>query len=92
MPPEHALFDTQELLEKPLDKTDNLRMLLDMNGGICEVVTGVTVGAFHNTPMPYTDDAQADPLCAPAVYPVLEAPGYKIKYVPPDVRSSLTSS
>ncbi|KXN88310.1 N-acetylserotonin O-methyltransferase-like protein [Leucoagaricus sp. SymC.cos] len=33
----------QELLEKPLDKKDNLRMLLDLNGGICEVVTGVCV-------------------------------------------------
>lgn len=32
---------TQELLEKPTDKEDNLRMLLDLNGGICEVVTGV---------------------------------------------------
>lgn len=35
-----------------------MRMLLDMNGGVCEVVTGVTI-----------------------VYPVLEAPGYNIKYV-----------
>ena len=46
----------QEVLEKPSSKEDNLRMLLDLNGGICEVVTGVTL-----------------------VYPVLEAPGYKIK-------------
>lgn len=34
----------QELLEKPTSKEDNLRMLLDLNGGVCEVVTGVTVG------------------------------------------------
>lgn len=34
----------QELLEKPLDKSDNLRMLMDMNGAVCEVVTGVCVG------------------------------------------------
>ncbi|KAG6816674.1 hypothetical protein H0H87_004034 [Tephrocybe sp. NHM501043] len=34
---------TQELLEKPSSKEDNLRMLLDLNGGVCEVVTGVTV-------------------------------------------------
>ncbi|KAK7454457.1 hypothetical protein VKT23_011213 [Stygiomarasmius scandens] len=34
---------TQELLEKPTSKEDNLRMLLDMNGGVCEVVTGVTI-------------------------------------------------
>ncbi|KAF8622791.1 hypothetical protein AX15_006721 [Amanita polypyramis BW_CC] len=33
----------QELLEKPSDKADNLRMLLDLNGNVCEVVTGVTV-------------------------------------------------
>jgi septum formation protein len=33
----------QELLEKPTSKADNLRMLLDMNGGVCEVVTGVTI-------------------------------------------------
>ncbi|KAG6834167.1 hypothetical protein H0H93_011459 [Arthromyces matolae] len=33
----------QELLEKPRSKEDNLRMLLDLNGGVCEVVTGVTV-------------------------------------------------
>lgn len=34
----------QELLEKPRDKADQLRMLLDLNGAVCEVVTGVTVG------------------------------------------------
>ncbi|KAK1231192.1 hypothetical protein PQX77_005718 [Marasmius sp. AFHP31] len=33
----------QELLEKPLDKEDNLRMLMDLNGSVCEVVTGVTL-------------------------------------------------
>ena len=40
----------QELLEKPSWKEDNLRMLLDLNGGVCEVVTGLVVGAitsFH---------------------------------------------
>ncbi len=36
----------QELLEKPADKADNLRMLLDLNGNVCEVVTGVTVGEY----------------------------------------------
>jgi len=46
----------QELLEKPASKEDNLRMLYDLNGGVCEVVTGVAV-----------------------VFPVLEAPGYKIQ-------------
>ncbi|KAF5367001.1 hypothetical protein D9758_003984 [Tetrapyrgos nigripes] len=34
---------SQELLEKPASKQDNLRMLLDLNGGVCEVVTGVTI-------------------------------------------------
>lgn len=33
----------QDLLEKPSDKEDNLRMLLDLNGNVCEVVSGVTV-------------------------------------------------
>ncbi|KAM5544850.1 hypothetical protein V8D89_001748 [Ganoderma adspersum] len=50
--------DPQDILEKPLDKEDNMRMLLDLNGGRCEVVTGVSV-----------------------VFPVLEAPGYKIKSI-----------
>jgi septum formation protein len=35
----------QELLEKPTSKEDNMRMLLDLNGGVCEVVTGVALGA-----------------------------------------------
>lgn len=34
----------QDILEKPSSKEDNLRMLLDLNGGVCEVVTGVTLG------------------------------------------------
>ncbi|EAU85097.1 hypothetical protein CC1G_08070 [Coprinopsis cinerea okayama7 len=33
----------QEVLEKPRDKEDHLRMLLDLNGNVCEVVTGVVV-------------------------------------------------
>lgn len=37
----------QELLEKPTSKEDNLRMLLDLNGGVCEVVTGLVVGAVY---------------------------------------------
>jgi hypothetical protein len=32
-----------DVLEKPQDREDQLRMLLDMNGGIAEVVTGVVV-------------------------------------------------
>ncbi|KAI9001479.1 Maf/Ham1 [Trametes punicea] len=34
---------SQDILEKPTSKEDNLRMLLDLNGGVCEVVTGVTL-------------------------------------------------
>jgi septum formation protein len=34
----------QELLEKPVDRGDNLRMLQDLNGTVCEVVTGVSLG------------------------------------------------
>ena len=40
----------QDILEKPTDKEDNLRMLLDLNGGVCEVVTGVSVGAYPPLP------------------------------------------
>jgi septum formation protein len=36
----------QELLEKPSFKEENMRMLLDLNGGVCEVVTGVVVGPY----------------------------------------------
>jgi len=32
-----------DLLEKPESKEDNLRMLLDLNGHACEVVTGISV-------------------------------------------------
>ncbi|KZT51991.1 Maf/Ham1 [Calocera cornea HHB12733] len=32
-----------EILEKPASQADNLRMLLDLNGHKCEVVTGVTI-------------------------------------------------
>ncbi|KAL5525910.1 hypothetical protein ACEPAG_7248 [Sanghuangporus baumii] len=32
-----------EILEKPTSKADNLRMLLDLNGAACEVVTGVSL-------------------------------------------------
>ena len=40
----------QELLEKPADKADNLRMLQDLNGSVCEVVTGVSLGKYHFRP------------------------------------------
>lgn len=56
MPPD-VPFGSQDLLEKPLDKADNYRMLLDLNGGISEVVTGVSVGASRIPPVPYTDSS-----------------------------------
>lgn len=55
MPPEDVPFGSQDLLEKPLDKADNYRMLLDLNGGICEVVTGVSVGASSLPAAPHID-------------------------------------
>ncbi|KAJ3746917.1 Maf-like protein-domain-containing protein, partial [Lentinula raphanica] len=33
----------QELLEKPKDEEDNLRMIMDLNAQLCEVVIGVTI-------------------------------------------------
>ena len=57
MPPEDVPFGSQELLEKPLDKADNYRMLLDLNGGICEVVTGVSVGMSYAPLVPYTQSS-----------------------------------
>lgn len=33
----------EEILEKPLDAMDNMRMLAELNDGECEVITGVTV-------------------------------------------------
>lgn len=40
-----SVIETPEpdLLEKPASKEDNLRMLLDLNGKSCEVVTGVSL-------------------------------------------------
>jgi septum formation protein len=66
----------QELLEKPSSKEDNLRMLLDLNGGVCEVVTGLVVGA--DILLNYLNHC---PYFIPSVYPILVAPGYTIKSV-----------
>ena len=41
---EMELGTRQELLEKPISKADHLRMLQDLNGNVCEVVTGVSLG------------------------------------------------
>ena len=63
----------QELLEKPESKADNLRMLLDLNGGVCEVVTGLVVGELLSSTERFLVKAR------PAVFPVLTSPGYSIK-------------
>jgi predicted house-cleaning NTP pyrophosphatase (Maf/HAM1 superfamily) len=39
----------QDLLEKPDNKEDNLRMLQELNGTVCEVVTGVSLGEWRET-------------------------------------------
>lgn len=55
----------QELLEKPESKADNLRMLLDLNGGVCEVITGLVVGELLSS-------TERSPVKAhPAVFPSL---------------------
>jgi septum formation protein len=64
----------QELLEKPLSKEDNLRMLLDMNGNVCEVVTGVVIGEIRLSNVVWIF---AHPSFA--AYPILTAPGYMIR-------------
>lgn len=46
----------EEIMEKPQDSTDNLRMLAELNDNQCEVISGVTI-----------------------VYPILEAPGFKVR-------------
>ena len=63
----------QELLEKPESKADNLRMLLDLNGAVCEVVTGLVVGEFLSSTERFLVKARL------AVFPVLTSPGYTIK-------------
>lgn len=70
----------QELLEKPTSKTDNLRMLLDMNGGVCEVVTGVSIGKYSSDLHITRVHQLIIFICfLLAVYPVLASPGYDIK-------------
>jgi len=52
-------------------------MLLDLNGAVCEVVTGVTVGKLVILPCVY-DMFLMRP---DAVFPILCAPGYKVKSI-----------
>lgn len=65
----------QELLEKPSSKEDNLRMLLDLNGNVCQVVTGVSVGQS-----PPKSTISLDLTSSFPVFPILTAPGYQIKF------------
>ena len=70
----------QELLEKPSSKEDNIRMLLDLNGNVCEVVTGVSLGqSFSISTKPLTLHPSFP------VYPILTAPGYQIKSASYDI-------
>ena len=52
-------------------------MLLDLNGAACEVVTGVSLGTC---PSPAPLQGHGSKTCSLAVYPILTAPGYAIKY------------
>lgn len=49
-PAAHAVIESQgwvgKILEKPETKEENLRMLLELNGQSCEVVTGVSIRKF----------------------------------------------
>lgn len=74
---EMELGTRQELLEKPISKADHLRMLQDLNGNVCEVVTGVSLGE----PLVYVSRTRGPLdrmvfLFLVLVYPVLTAPGY----------------
>ena len=62
-----------DILEKPMSKADNLRMLFDMNGKSCEVVTGISIGVWSNLWL------MASVLTFCSVYPILLAPGYALK-------------
>jgi septum formation protein len=65
----------QELLEKPEDKSDNLRMLQDLNGSVCEVVTGVSLGELIILLLP----TGAKLTRFLIVFPVLTSPGFAIR-------------
>jgi septum formation protein len=69
---EMALGTRQELLEKPISKADHVRMLQDLNGNVCEVVTGVSLGERWHT---FTRETGANGVLF-LVFPVLTAPGY----------------
>ena len=68
----------QELLEKPRSKADHLRMLQDLNGSVCEVVTGVSLGeSFGVRPRTvYRTGGLFFFFFLILVFPILTAPGY----------------
>ena len=68
----------QELLEKPVDKTDNLRMLQDLNGSVCEVVTGVSLGEWQFGSFVPLGGRPADFVLL-TVFPVITSPGFSIR-------------
>lgn len=67
----------QELLEKPDNKADCLRMLLDLNGSVCEVVTGVTVS--ESTLLLAPCEWELTEGRVTIVYPILTSPGYAMR-------------
>lgn len=68
----------QELLEKPVDKADNLRMLQDLNGSVCEVVTGVSLGEWHFGSFVPLGGRPVDFVIL-TVFPVITSPGFSIR-------------
>jgi len=70
----------QELLEKPMSKADNLRMLQDLNGSVCEVVTGVSLGERHTLwSLPCFTGNNPLTLTLLTVFPVITSPGFSIR-------------
>jgi septum formation protein len=61
-----------DILEKPETREENLRMLMELNGKSCEVVTGVTV-CKH----PHCLVIQVAYISL--VFPIVTAPGYKLQ-------------
>lgn len=60
------------ILEKPDTREENLRMLQELNGKSCEVVTGVTVRKQISIERSSISKHIS-------VFPVITAPGYKLQ-------------
>lgn len=61
-----------EILEKPPNKNEQLRLLDLMAGRSCEVVTAVCIGGYHQPRLSPAD---------PSVYPTVEHPGFKLQSI-----------